>query len=54
MTCPRDSDHELRERLAPDSEGAMRKARLTEEQMIAIIREADREPRLAAAAPAAR
>jgi hypothetical protein len=35
--------HELHERLAPDSEGAMRKARFTKEQMVAMIREADRE-----------
>ena len=33
------SDHGLRERLAPDSEGVLR-----EEQMVAVIREADREP----------
>jgi putative transposase len=34
----------LRERLAPDSEGATRKARFAEEQIVAIIHEADREP----------
>jgi len=33
----------MRERLAPDSEGATRKARFTEEQMVAVIRRADRD-----------
>jgi Transposase len=38
------SPRDLREKLAPDSEGAMRKARFTGEQTVAIIREADRKP----------
>src|SRR5262245_61290663 len=38
LTCPGISDHRLNERLAPDSEGAMCKARFTEEQMVGIIR----------------
>jgi hypothetical protein len=36
-------------RLAPDSQGAMREARFMDEQLFAIIREADREPLLAVA-----
>jgi hypothetical protein len=40
------------ERLAPDSEEAMRKPRFTEEQLVAILRPADREPVSAAPAPA--
>jgi hypothetical protein len=35
--------HRQIERLAPDSEGAMRKGQYTEEQMVVIIREADRD-----------